>query len=447
MDYQTFLKAKVERSKPSGFEPLWMPDWLFDFQKHLTEWKIRKGKGAVFADCGLGKTPIQLVWAENVIRKTNRPVLILAPLAVSGQFVREGEKFGIQVRRTRDGTVRSGINVTNYQRMHYYDPKDFAGITCDESGCIKHFESKTRSMVTEFLQHVDYRGLATATPAPNDFMELGTSAEALGGMKRNQMLGMFFSHCGNNTQQWDLKGHARRAYWRWVAGWARAIRRPSDFGYDDGDFKLPPLNVKQYVIPSGHKGNGHGFFYFANTLNEQRAEKRVSLERRCEKAAELVPKDRPCVVWCDYNPEGDLLEKIIPDAVQVAGRHTDEQKEERLLGFSTGDIRVLVTKAKIGGWGMNWQHCSDVICFPSHSFESYYQLVRRCWRFGQRNPVTVNLVLTEAERPILKNMLRKERAAIQMFAGIIREMHDYQVSGSEDEGRLDVEVPEWLCPL
>jgi hypothetical protein len=260
------------------------------------------------------------------------------------------------------------------------------------------------------------------------------------------MLGMFFSHKSDKTQDWELKGHARKAYWRWVASWARAIRRPSDFGFDDGDFKLPPLTVEHYTVPGNFRSGERGFFNYANTLEEQRQEKRLTLKQRCEKVAELVPDGRPVVIWTHLNDEADLLEKIIPDAVQVAGRHTDEEKEQRLEGFRTGSVRVMVTKPKIAGFGRNWQHCSDVFCFPSHSYESYYQMVRRCWRFGQTNPVTVRIVLSEAERPVMKNMLWKEQQAIKMFDGIVQEMHDYQVvKPMSENGSLKVEVPEWLA--
>jgi len=444
-DYYAFLAKKSQVGGAVGFDPLWMPDFLFDFQSVLVEWALKKGRAAIFADCGLGKTPMALVWAENVVRKTNRSVLILAPLAVAQQFVREGEKFGIEVYNARGGKIVKGINVVNYQRMHYFDPDDFVGVCCDESGVLKHFDSKMRVNVTAFLSKIKYRLLGTATPAPNDFMELGTSSEALGEMSRNQMLGMFFSHSGESTHQWKLKGHARKAYWRWMARWARAIRKPSDFGFGDGDFVLPPLAVVEHMLSDEMGGNGRGFFRFANTRSEQLAEKRRTLNQRCEKVAELVPDDRPAVVWCHYNTEADLLERIIPDAVQVAGSHSDELKEERLLAFADGQIRVMVTKPRIAGWGMNWQHCADVFCFPSYSFEEYYQQVRRCWRYGQKNPVVVRLVATEGERRILGSMLRKEKQATQMFEGILREMHEYQVVKPmiRKEG-VAMEVPIWL---
>jgi len=389
--YKEFIGAKQLRKSRCGFDPIWMPDFLYDFQLHLTDWAIRKGRAALFEDCGLGKTPQVLVWAENVIRKTNRPVLILAPLAVSKQFVREGEKFDIEVHNSRDGGVVKGINVVNYERLDRFDARDFSGVVADESSILKSFDGKMRRRITDFLSKVDYRLLDTATPAPNDYIELGTSAEALGVMGRNQMLGMFFSHSGKSTQDWKLKGHARKAYWQWVIKWARAIRKPSDFGFEDGAFELPPLTTKYHILPSKSEGNGHGFLCYANTLEEQRAERRLSLRDRCSKVAELIPSDRPAVVWCHLNDEGDLLEKMIPDAVQVAGRDRDDVKEDRVVAFSAGQIRVLVTKPKICGWGVNWQHCSDVFCFCSHSWESYYQLVRRCWRFGQNKEVEVNV--------------------------------------------------------
>jgi len=426
-----------------GFDPVFLPDWMFDFQEHLTGWALRKGRSAMFADCGLGKGPMQLVWAENMVQKFNRPVIIFAPLAVSHQFVREGERFGIEVHRTSSGEVHPGINVTNYERMEKYDPRDFSAVSCDESGVIKHYDTKTRCMVTDFMSGLDYRLLCTATPAPNDFMELGTSSEALGVMERGRMLGTFFTHCGKSTQQWELKGHAQRAYWRWVAGWARALRKPSDLGFSDGDYNLPPLMIEKYLVPSARKGKG--FFNFAKSRDEQLAERRDSIRSRCQKVAELVPDDRPCVIWCHLNPEGDLLEKMIPDAVQVAGRHSDEEKEERFRAFSDGQLRVLVTKPKIGGWGLNWQHCSDVICFPTNSYEAYYQTIRRCWRFGQKNPVKVNMVMTEAELPVLRNMMRKDRQAAEMFDGVVREMRDYQEARTvEDRKTMKAEVPAWL---
>lgn len=444
MSYTDFLKTKAQRADLHGFRPLFMPSFLFDFQAALVEWAVRKGRAAVFADCGLGKTPMQLVWAENVVRKTNGNVLILAPLAVAPQTVREGEKFGIRVHRTWDGEVVKGINIVNYHRLEKYDPKQFAGVVPDESSILKHEDSQTRKRVTQFLMEIPYRLLCTATPAPNDFMELGTSSEALGVMGRNQMLGMFFANDGGTTQQWRLKGHAKKRFWQWLASWSRALRKPSDMGFADGKFKLPPLRLEQHQVKAASK-KGLGFFNWAVTLEDQRREKRNSLNSRCEKAARLVPGKRPAVLWCQLNAEAGLLEKLIPGAVQVAGSDPDEKKEETLTAFGRGEIRVLVSKPSICSFGLNWQHCSDVGYFPSHSHEQFYQAVRRCWRFGQERPVTCNLVYSEGERLVVSNMLRKERQAVELYDGIIREMNSVLEAKETGNGHVGrVEVPAWL---
>ena len=452
-DYQTFLKSKRLRKQEKGFAPLWLPDFLFDFQRHLCDWAIRIGRGAIFADCGLGKTPMALVWAENVVRKTNKPVLILAPLAVSHQFVREGEKFGIEVNRTQDGRVKKGVNVTNYQRLHYFSSGDVAGVVLDESSILKSFGGSTRRQITEFMGKVKYCLLDTATPAPNDWMELGNSAEVCGEMGRNQMLRSFFSNAKDtvgsieSTHHWRLKGHAKTMFWKWVSLWARAIRKPSDLGYDDDRFILPSLNVEQHVVGS-EVPFGMGFFVSeARTLKAQRQERRSTLQRRCEKVAELVPRNNPFVVWCHLNAEGDLLEKLIPDAVQVAGRHDDSLKEERLNDFSNGQIRVLITKPKIGGFGLNWQHCSGMSFFPSHSFEMFYQAVRRCWRFGQKNEVNVNIVTSEAENRVLANMLSKEREAAKMYAELVCVLNQTikkRKRNGNNGSMITEEIPSWL---
>ena len=445
MDYSSFIGAKQFKRDSFGFDPVWMPDFLFPFQSCLGDWIIKRGRSAMFADCGLGKTPMSLVWAENVIRKMNRPVLILTPLAVAPQFVREGVKFGIEVRSSRDGSVHNGINVVNYERLHYFSSSDFAGIICDESGVLKHHDAKTRSAVSAFCKDVPYRLLGTATPAPNDFMELGNSADVLGRMKYAQMLGMFFAHDGESVQQWRLKGHAKKRFWQWVSTWARVLRKPSDLGFEDDGFVLPSLNVEQFTVPSQKMGPGL-FSMPAKTLNEQRAERRRTIQQRCELVAGLVPKDRPFIAWCHLNTEGDLLERLIPDAVQVAGSDDNSVKEERLDAFARGEIRVLVTKPRIGGFGLNLQICSDMSFFPSHSWEQWYQAIRRCWRFGQKRQVNVNIVTSEAESRVLSNMQRKERQAVELYDSIVREMHDFQMGKNGDGEKLEetMEVPSWL---
>ncbi len=444
-DYQFFLSKKDCWYEKDGFKPTFMPEFLYDFQVPLVDWAVQLGRSALFEDCGLGKTPQELVWAENVLRHTNKPVLILTPLAVADQFVREGKKFQIEVKHARDGKLYKGINVVNYQRLHYFDPNDLGGLVCDESGCLKHYDSKRRKMIGDFSAHIRYLLLCTATPAPNDFMELGNTSEILRVMKYTQMLGMFFVNDGKTTSQWSLLGHAKHRFWKWVSEWARALRSPKDLGFDDDGFLLPPIKHRQFVVKSPVPD--YGFFVrAATTLNDQRKERRDTLQSRCEKAASLVPRDRPYLAWCHLNAESDLLVKLIPDAVQVCGSDPIDSKEEHLNDFSLGRIRCLVTKPTIAGFGLNWQHCSDMSFFPSHSWEAWYQAIRRCWRFGQNREVTVNVITSEAESRVLSNMQRKERQASEMYDGIIREMQRF--SGmKEKESNPDtkkMELPKWL---
>lgn len=441
--YHQFLAQKQHVNSQLGFDPISVPDWLFPFQKHLVEWAIRKGRCSLFEDCGLGKTPQQLVWADNVVQKTNKPVLILTPLAVALQTVKEGSKFGIECKQTRNGKVYKGINVTNYERLIKYDPNDFAGLVADESSILKGIDSKTRKAVTDFAAKVKYILLATATPSPNDHMELGGSAEALGVMNRSQMLATFFTNGGDSTQKWELKGHARKRFWQWVSMWARALRRPSDLGFDDDGFILPTLTVNQHEVES--KRATDGFWpKLAKTLDEQRKERKDTIQSRCEKVASLVTGKDYSVVWCHLNPEGDLLQKLIPGSVNVQGSDKDTVKEEKLTAFSNGEIKVLITKPRIGGFGLNWQHCNHMTFFPSHSHEMYYQAVRRCWRFGQKRKVTVDMVTSEAEKLVVSNMKRKEKQADDLFGSLIVEMNVFQNKPEVDIASMKVEVPSWL---
>lgn len=462
MKYSDFLLQKAQVGADYGFDPVTRSDFLFPFQKELVRWALKKGRSAMFADCGLGKTPMQLAWADNVIRYTKERVLILTPLAVSAQTLREGEKFGIEVQRSLDGTSHPGITVTNYERLHFFDPDDFAGVVCDESSILKNFDGIRKKQITEFIRKVKYRLLCTATAAPNDYIELGTSSEALGYLGHMDMLNRFFKNQNNTSdtkgrwfgrsaprlwesKQWRFKGHSETPFWRWVCSWARAMRKPSDFGFEDGDFILTPLKETQHLIESRTRPPGMLFSLPAVGLQEQRAERRRTIQERCEKVAELVSDTgNSALVWCHLNDEGDLLEKLISDAVQVAGRHLDNVKEERLLGFQNGDFRVLITKPKIGAWGLNFQHCSHITFFPTHSFESYYQGIRRCWRFGQNNPVKVDVVTTEGEKNILDNLQRKAKAAERMFDELIRLMNN-QLNIKRDRKYPNAEViPEWL---
>ena len=453
MKYHDFLTRKTHEGAERGFEPEFMPDTLFDFQVALTEWAVRKGRAAIFADCGLGKTPMQLVWAENVHRHTNKPVLILTPLAVSAQTLREAEKFGIPAARADHGRVRGGINVTNYERLHHFDPNEFAGVVLDESSILKSFNGARRQQITDFMRKIPYRLLATATAAPNDYIELGTSAEALGEMGHMDMLMKYFKNDQGNSAsrrmygeapKWRFKGHAEQPFWRWVTSWARAIRKPSDLGYDDNRFTLPPLTERQHLVEVNPLDLGRLFDMPASTLEEQRDESRRSITERCEHVANLIPTNEPALVWCHLNDESRLLTDLIPDAIEVAGNHTDQQKEDRLLGFADGKHRVLVTKPRIGAWGMNFQHCHHVAYFPSHSYEQYYQAVRRCWRFGQEHEVIVDVTYTEGQKKVFANLARKSQQADRMFENLVREMNDSIAHRKINRYTTELEAPAWL---
>ena len=462
IDYTEFINRKSQLGTYDGFEPVFMPDFLFDFQKALVEWAIRKGRAAIFADCGTGKTAIQLVWADNVVRHTGGRVLILTPLAVSHQTVTEAEKFDIEARRSNAGELGEGIHITNYERLHYFNPNDFVGVVCDESSILKSFDGKRRGQITEFMKKLRYRLLCTATAAPNDYIELGTSSEALGELGHMDMLNRFFKndqnvvkpvlylHRGKNHEQlregakWRFKGHAEIPFWRWVASWARALRKPSDLGFSDDRFTLPPLLEHEHLVETEKRADGQLFALPAIGLKEQREERRRTIADRCDKAADLVSDTgKPALVWCHLNDEGDYLEKAIPDGVQVSGKDSDDSKESKFLDFARKNIRVLITKPKIGAWGLNFQHCSHVVFFPSHSFEQYYQGVRRCWRFGQQNPVRVDVVTSEGELGVIKNLQRKSQAADRMFDSLVREMNNAnRIEAIHYE--VKEEVPAWL---
>jgi len=453
-NYHDFLLAKMHEGASSGFAPRFMPVQLFDFQQAMVGYAVEKGRAALFEDCGLGKTVQFLTWAQNVVEHTNRPVLVIAPFAVAAQIVREAAKFGIEASRSSDGTVTGKIVVTNYERLPAFNPADFAGVVCDESSILKSFDGARRAEITDFMRKVPYRLLATATAAPNDYIELGTSSEALGYMGHMDMLNRFFRNDQNNSAtrrmygeapKWRFKGHAETPFWRWVCSWARAMRKPSDLGFDDGRFVLPPLTEKQHLVEVDSLPNGMLFNLPAATLPEQREEKKRTIKVRCERAAELASHDRPAIVWCQFNEEADLLEKMIPGAKQVSGSQADDVKEGRLMGFVDGDFRVLVTKARIAALGLNFQHCAHVVDFPSHSYEQYYQGVRRCWRFGQSQSVVVDTVLTEGERKIIENRQRKAEASRAMFDNLISEMNNAIAVDTSRAFDKAMEVPAWVA--
>lgn len=453
MDYQEFLNNKAQLGTFDGFDPIWMPDFLFDFQKHLVDWAIRKGRSAIFADCGLGKTAMSLVWAENIIKKENGNVLIVTPLAVSHQTIREGEKFGMEVKRTNDGKVHRGINVTNYERLHLYDTNDFVGVICDESSILKNFNGMTKTAINEFMKKKKYRLLCTATAAPNDYIELGTSSEALGNLGYMDMLNLFFKNTQNNSAQgrmygqmikWRLKGHAETPFWKWVCSWARAIRKPSDLGFENNGFALPPLEEQEHVISTDKPPDGMLFPVAAIGLKEQREERRRTIQERCEYAADLARHGKQVILWGHLNDECDLLEQLIPDSRQISGGDADDYKERTLIDFIEGNLRVLITKPKIGAFGLNLQNCSHQIFFITHSYEQYYQGVRRCWRFGQKNPVHIDVVCSEGEIDVLKNLQRKARQADEMFDKIVGFMNDALAVNNTKQFIEKETIPTWL---
>lgn len=461
-NYEEFLNSKRQLEGYYGFDPIWIPDFLFDFQAKLVEWALRKGRCAIFADCGLGKTPMQLVWADNVVRKTNGRVLILTPLAVGIQTAHEAEKFGIEATRSGDGLPKSNIVVTNYERLHHFNASDFVGVVCDESSILKDFEGKTKAAVTEFMRLCKYRLLCTATAAPNDYIELGTSSEALGEMGYLDMLKRFFkatdgtyTHGGGNGMRrfsknpfggkFRFRGHSEEHFWRWVCSWARAIRKPSDIGCEDGRYQLPPLTTSEHIVSARTANPEYLFDLPAVGLAEQRDERRRTLHERCEMAAQLTcSHEKPVISWCHLNDEGDLMEQLIPNSVQVSGADSDDEKEEKLSAFINGEFRALVSKPKIAGLGLNLQHCAHQTFFPSHSFEQWYQSIRRSWRFGQKSPVHVDVISSEGESGVLKNLKRKAEAAEQMFSLLVELMNNELKIEKKNLFTKQAQHPSWI---
>lgn len=459
MKYEEFLDEKTQYSGDDGITRMtFEAPFLFGFQRELVEWALAKGRAAIFADCGLGKTPMQLAWAQNVVEETNKPVLVLTPLAVASQTIRESEKFGVECRRVSSGIDGARVYVSNYQRLHLLNPDDFAGIVCDESSILKSFDGATTAAVTMFARKMRYRLLCTATAAPNDFIELGTSSEALGYLGNMDMLNRFFKNARNNSAtgrahashsgggpEWRFRGHAEIPFWRWVCSWARVIRRPSDLGFDDGAFTLPPMEEREHIVAAHRPRAGMLFSLPAIGLAEEREERKRTLKERCERAASLVADTgQPAVVWCHLNQEGNLVEKLISGAVQVSGEDEDEAKEEKFDAFSSGQARVLVTKPVIGAWGLNWQHCAHMTSFASHSFEQYYQSVRRFWRFGQTRTVVVDHVISDGEHRVLENLKRKSEQADSMFGQLLEHTKHAMHIDRRREFPLTEEVPSWL---
>ncbi len=447
--YREFVRLKSQLGGRHGFEPSFQHPMAYDFQSHLVDWAVRQGRAAIFADCGLGKTLMQLTWAHNVVRRENKPVLVLAPLMVSVQTVEEAEKFGFQVRRSHDGSTGADIVTTNYERLHHFNPDDFSGVVCDESSVIKNFDGARKGHITEFMRQVKFRLLCSATPSPNDYVELGTSSEALGHLGYMDMLGMFFKndedslHPMSMGSAWRFKTHAQKDFWRWVCSWARATRKPSDLGFSDRAFVLPALHEQEHIVASAIR-DGNLFALPASNLQEEREERRLTIEGRCGKAADLLAGPEAGVAWCHLNAEADLLVQMIDGAEQISGSDADERKEELFTAFRHGQLKKLVTKPKIAAYGLNWQHCNRMTFFADHSFEQYYQAVRRLWRFGQKRDVTVDVITTQSLIGVTKNLRRKIEASEKMFEVMVEQMNDALDLKRFQEHTREQGIPSWL---
>lgn len=457
MEYSDIIARKSASAAASGFVigDADVAPHLFLHQPDLVKWALRRGRAALFADTGLGKGPMALEWARHVSHRGR--VLILAPLAVGPQLEREGARFGVPARYVRSDDPGQRIVIANYEMLHAFDPSEFVGVVCDESSILKSFDGKTRNNLISAFRDTPFKLACTATPAPNDFTELGNHSEFLGLKTRSEMLAEFFVHDGGSTQDWHLKGHAVKAFWRWVATWGAVVKMPSDLGYDDGPFRLPPLRMVEHVVPATDHdiaASGQLFALEARTLTEQRAARRGTIGSRARRVAELARMRGQSVIWCELNDEQDAIADELGDrAVSVAGATLDDMKISRHESWLRGDVDTLVSKAAIFGFGLNWQHCHRVIfAGPSNSYERTYQAIRRCWRFGQQHEVTVDFVRSDLDGAIVENYRRKEVDAAKMAAemtahvgdavraevqGLSREFNPYKPATA-------MKIPRWL---
>lgn len=456
MSYSDYIARKLSSVPSTGIDGAFsLPESMFPHQAALASWAIRRGRAAIFADTGLGKSRMQIAWADAVHKHTGRPVLILAPLAVAAQTVIEGRSLSVEIQHCRSGSdAGPGINITNYERLHLFDPSSFGAVVLDESSCIKHHDTKTLKTLLDAFKETPFKLCATATPAPNDWTELGTHAEFLGVCTRQEMLAEFFTHDGGDTSVWRLKGHARHIFWQWVSQWGAMVRRPSDLGFDDSAYALPPLHIHEHIVKTEMPHAGMLFASEAQSLSERRDARRLSLQDRVADCAAIVnAKSEPWVVWCDLNAEGEALRAAIPGAVEIRGADDLDTKERRLADFAEGRTRVLITKPSITGWGLNWQHAAHMAFVGvTDSFEAYYQAVRRCWRFGQKRDVHVHVFASAAEGAVVANLRRKERDAALMAASLSAETRDAvlaNVTGTKRQTNIynagqSVSVPAFL---
>ena len=455
MNYEQYVDTKRIEVKPSGFDPGVLNPVLFPFQRDVTRWAVRRGKAALFEDCGLGKSLQEWEFAQKTFEDTGKPSLIFAPLSVNKQMVKTAPDFGYSINNVRSNAdVKPGINVTNYEILHKFNPDLFGAVICDESSILKGGSfGKTSTDLVAFAKEIPYRLAATATPAPNDLDELIFHAEFLGIMREAEIKALFFTQDGNSSNKFRLKRNAVEKFYQWLASWAVAMRRPSDLGYADDGFELPPLNIEQITVDIADPfSTGTLFAMEATGIAEQRTARKSSLTERVRIVAEMVnSSNEQWLVWCDLNDESAALRKAIPDAVEVKGSDKPEHKEDAMLGFAAGKYRVMVTKAGIAGFGMNWQQSHNMIfCGLGNSYEQYYQGIRRQWRFGQTQPVNVYVVVSSADGAIVENIRRKEQQAGEMFDSLVKHMAIHTDLGQQTRHEMDynpqqtIKIPTWL---
>jgi hypothetical protein len=454
MNYQEFLESKKHTIGNFGFDANYIPDIAFDFQKAIIEKAVKKGRMAIFADTGLGKTLMQVSIAQNIVNHTNGKVLILTPLAVAFQFILEAEKLGItDIEYSKDGKHTKSIVICNYERLHYFNKTEFEGVILDESSILKNFDGKIKNQVTSFVKKIPFRFLSTATPSPNDFIELGTSSEALGYMGYMDMLATFFKNNQNDTggrnnigNKFYLKPHAEKDFFSWVNQWAIMVKMPSDLGFDDSRYKLPNLITNNHTVKNQSLIDVNGqiqmFTPIARSMTEVRHEQKETELIRCQKAVELA-KGKTSVYWCNTNNESEILKSLDPEAVEIIGSQSIEKKEDILMDFASGKIKRLITKAKITGMGLNWQHCNHCVFFPTWSYEQYYQAIRRFWRFGQKNDVTVDLVISDGQTRVIETLQQKTKKSIELYKNLVTSVnHNYHKTIKEFNKK--VELPKFI---
>lgn len=443
-EYEKFLESKQHLLGDFGFKANWFPEIGFDFQNHIIEKAVEKGRQGNFLDTGMGKTLINLSIAYNVVRHTNKKVIILTPLAVAFQFVIEANKIGIDdIEYSKDGKHTRKIVLCNYERLHLFDPNDFEAIFLDESSVLKNFQGKIKAQVTSFARKIKYRQLFTATPSPNDFTELGTSSEVLGYMGYMDMLGKFFRNNQNSVDssnrnignKWYLKPHAETDFFAWINQWAIMMKMPSDIGFSDEGYNLPELITNTHTVKNQSlidvDGQIQMFTPIAKTMTEVRHEQRQTEQERCEKAVQLA-EGKTSVYWCNTNAESAILKELDSEAVEIIGSQSIEKKEEILLDFANGDIKRIITKARMTGMGLNWQHCNHSVFFPTWSYEQYYQAIRRFWRFGQKNEVTIDLVISDGQTRVMDALEQKTQKAIELYQNLVKNTNSVYQDNKRD---------------